>query len=50
MLAYLVLNYEVKMEQEGVKPRDEWFGVTCVPNRRAHVLFRLRSDGSFQDM
>ncbi|TFK56598.1 cytochrome P450 [Heliocybe sulcata] len=42
MLAHLVLNYDVKLENEGVRPPDEWVGVSRVPNRTAEVMFRKR--------
>jgi len=44
MLAHLVLNYDVKLENEGVRPSDMWFMVNCIPNRTAEVLFRRRQD------
>ena len=44
MLAHLVLNYDVKLENEGVRPSDMWFMASCVPNRTAEVLFRRRQD------
>ena len=42
MLAYLVMNYDVKLENEGVKPPNEWFGINCIPNRNGKVMFRKR--------
>jgi len=42
MLAHLVLAYDVKLENEGVRPTDTWFGTSCIPNRTAEVLFRKR--------
>jgi hypothetical protein len=44
MLAHIVMNYDVKMEQEGVRPADLWFMYSCIPNRKAEVLFRKRLD------
>ncbi|KAG7096049.1 hypothetical protein E1B28_006730 [Marasmius oreades] len=41
-MAYLVLNYDVKMPRDGVRPADEWLGPLCSPATRAHVLFRKR--------
>jgi len=40
MLAHLVLNYDVKLENEGVRPVDVWLGPNCVPNQTAEVMFR----------
>jgi len=41
MLAHVVLSYDVKLEQD-VRPPNEWFLTSCVPNRTAKVLFRKR--------
>ncbi|KAG7096044.1 hypothetical protein E1B28_006725 [Marasmius oreades] len=41
-MAYLVLNYDVKMPRDGVRPADEWLGPMSGPATRAHVLFRKR--------
>ena len=43
MLAHTVLNYDVKMENEGVRPPDLWFASACIPNRKAKVMFRRRA-------
>ncbi|KAJ3480750.1 hypothetical protein NLI96_g8125 [Meripilus lineatus] len=42
MMAHLVLNYDVRMEQEGVMPVSDalMFGIS--PNPKAEVLFRKR--------
>jgi hypothetical protein len=45
MLAYILENYDVKLEQAGVRPPSEWFGTTCGANRSAKVLFRKRVRG-----
>ncbi|KAG2154646.1 cytochrome P450 [Suillus clintonianus] len=42
MMAYLVLNYDIKLEKEGERPPDEWFMMNCSPNRKAEVMFRRR--------
>jgi cytochrome P450 len=42
MMAYLVLNYDIKLEKEGERPPDEWFMMNCTPNRKAEVMFRRR--------
>ena len=42
MLAHAVMNYDVKLENEGVRPKDMWVASTCVPNPKATVLFRKR--------
>ncbi|KZO94407.1 cytochrome P450 [Calocera viscosa TUFC12733] len=43
MLAHIVMNYDVMMPTEGVRPTDMWFGSTCIPDPRATVLFRRRA-------
>lgn len=40
MLAYLVLNYDVRSEIEGVIPKPSWYITNLVPNPTAKVLFR----------
>jgi len=42
MLAHVVMNYDVKLEKEGVRPRDTWIMSACIPNPSAKVLFRRR--------
>jgi hypothetical protein len=41
-LAHLVLNYDVKLENEGVRPADMWVDGSLVPNQTAEVMFRKR--------
>lgn len=42
MLAYMLTHYEVKMEQDGVVPREQWMGAVLIPDRNARVLIRKR--------
>ena len=42
MMAYIVLTYDVKMVNEGVRPENKWYGPLCVPDRDGEVLFRKR--------
>jgi cytochrome P450 len=44
MLAHIVMNYDVKLEKEGERPEDMWFMSSCIPNPKAEVMFRKRSD------
>jgi cytochrome P450 len=44
MLAHLVMNYDMKLENDGVRPADMWVAANCVPNPNAKVLFRRRID------
>lgn len=43
MLAHVLLTYDVKLEQEGVRPADHWFTFTAMPNQTAGLMFRKRS-------
>jgi hypothetical protein len=43
MLAYVVLNYDVKTEEDGVRPSAKWFAHQSVPNPTASVMFRKRT-------
>ena len=40
MVAYLLLNYDVKMNREGVRPPDVWLGPASIPSPSAKVDFR----------
>lgn len=42
MLAHIVLTYDIRMEDDGVRPENQWFGLFCRPNTKAEVLFRRR--------
>lgn len=42
MLAHIVMNYEVKLEIEGVRPPDQVFEIFRVPDPKAKVWFRKR--------
>ncbi|KAH7930529.1 cytochrome P450 [Leucogyrophana mollusca] len=42
MMAHLVINFDIKLKQEGVRPPDQWFQMNCSPNRTAEVMFRRR--------
>ena len=42
ILAHLVLNYDMKLEKEGVIPDPFRLGATIMPNPKAKVLFRKR--------
>ncbi|CAL1693826.1 unnamed protein product [Somion occarium] len=44
MLAHTVMNYDVKFENEGVRPPNVWFATTVSPDPTAKVLFRKRQD------
>jgi cytochrome P450 len=42
MMAHIVLNYDVKLENEGVRPANMCFAASCIPHQTAKVLFRKR--------
>ncbi|EJC99419.1 cytochrome P450, partial [Fomitiporia mediterranea MF3/22] len=42
MMAYLVLNYDIKLQDGQDRPKDLEFEAAVVPNPKAHVLFRKR--------
>lgn len=42
MFAHLLVTYDVKFENEGVRPPNQWFAGNCVPNQKAEVMFRKR--------
>jgi hypothetical protein len=42
LMAYLLIHYDMKMENEGVRPADVWFGPSSEPARDVKVLFRRR--------
>jgi hypothetical protein len=37
MLAHVVMNYNAKLENNGVRPEDMWVATNCVPNPNAKV-------------
>ena len=44
MMAHVVTNYDVKFENEGVRPPNVWSALVVVPAPTAKVLFRKRKD------
>jgi cytochrome P450 len=44
MLAHLLLNYDVKAEVDGVRPKNVNIGPSQMPNPTAKVLFRQRQN------
>lgn len=43
MLAHILLNYDVKMANDGGRPENVWYGRNCSPDPTAQVLFQRRS-------
>ena len=42
MLAYVLLNYDVKMANDGGRPSEVWFGDISTTDPKAEVMFRKR--------
>ena len=42
-MTYIVLDYDVKLENEGVRPTSTMAGARTEPSFSAQVLFRRRS-------
>lgn len=42
MMAYVVANYDVKFEREGVRPKNVHVALTISPDPEARVLFKER--------
>ncbi|KIJ41481.1 hypothetical protein M422DRAFT_255386 [Sphaerobolus stellatus SS14] len=42
MMAHVILTYDIKLEEDGIKPPNQWSGTSCMPNTRGSVLFRRR--------
>jgi hypothetical protein len=42
MLAHILVTYDVKLENEGVRPPNECFATYILPNQTAKVMFRKR--------
>ena len=43
MLAHIVVSYDVKLENEGKLPPNQWIAGTCLPNLNTNVMFRRRT-------
>lgn len=43
MLAYIVMNYDLKLEGEGPRPKNFFFAVSLVPPPSGRVLVRKRA-------
>ena len=42
MLAYIVMNFDVKLPGGGSRPDNVYFGMSVIPSPRAEILFRRR--------
>ena len=43
MMAYLILNYDMKMEVDGVHPESFYWATTIIPNPTAKIMFKKRA-------
>jgi len=43
MLVRVLLTYDIKLEDEGVRPPDKWFTFAQAPNETAGLMFRKRA-------
>ena len=41
-MAHIILTYDIKLEEDGVKPPNMGFGGANMPNPSGSVLFRRR--------
>lgn len=41
-MAYMVLNYDMRMENDGVVPEELWVGETVMPDVNAKMRLRKR--------
>lgn len=42
MMAYIVMNYDIKCEHEGVRPENIHSNLAVIPDPTAKILFRKR--------
>ncbi|KAF8906748.1 cytochrome P450 [Gymnopilus junonius] len=47
MLAYVLLNYDIKFPDDGPRPQDVWIQAVASPNRKAEVMFKKRKSTNF---
>lgn len=43
MMAHIVISYDIKFENEGIRPPNVPFSLTLIPAPTAKVLFRKRT-------
>ena len=46
MLAYIVVNYDIKVDGDGARPPNVYFANTVLPNQRGKIMFRKRQAAS----
>ncbi|TBU58191.1 cytochrome P450 [Dichomitus squalens] len=42
MLAYIVVNYDVKIDGDGARPPNVYFANSVIPNQKGKIMFRKR--------
>ncbi|EJD49234.1 cytochrome P450 [Auricularia subglabra TFB-10046 SS5] len=47
LMAYMLVHYDVRMEQDGVVPPVKWLGGAVIPDTNTRVLFRRREAPQF---
>ncbi|KAJ3982871.1 cytochrome P450 [Lentinula detonsa] len=43
MIVHVLMTYDIKLEQDGVRPVDKWYTFTPAPNQTAGLMFRKRA-------
>ena len=46
IVAYLVVNYDLKVSGDGGRPANVYFANAVLPNQKGQVMFRKRQSGS----
>ncbi|KAJ7617183.1 cytochrome P450, partial [Roridomyces roridus] len=42
ILAHMLINYDIKAEVDGVRPKDVWFGIMRMPSLEGRIMIRKR--------
>ena len=42
LLAFLIVNYDFKLEGDGKRPRNVYFGSSIIPSPSGQLMFRKR--------
>ncbi|KAJ7233059.1 cytochrome P450 [Mycena rebaudengoi] len=43
ILTHIVLNFDIKLQEEGVRPANQYIASACLPHSSAKVMFRKRA-------
>jgi hypothetical protein len=44
MMAHLILNYDIKVEKEGIRPQNSHMAGHNMPDVKANIMIRKRKD------